>query len=194
MLAMRKLRDPRLASFLNDPERVIRLEAARAINDIPMPALQPQLAASLARFTAHTDSTGTAEAPRMSHAFTREVWQLDRTGTAADLRSDANFVAKPTEVTELAVGAAPRNAGNKFLARISGTIEAPETGEYIFAIASDDDSILSVGTSDDRASLVELAHVDGYSEPTDFESQPNQRSKPVHLVKGQRYAIQALHA
>ena len=194
MLAMRKLRDPRLASFLNDPERVIRLEAARAINDIPMPALQPQLAASLARFTAHTDSTGTAEAPRMSHAFTREVWQLDRVGTAADLRSDANFSAKPTEVTELAVGAAPRNAGNKFLARISGTIEAPETGEYIFAIASDDDSILSVGTSDDRASLVELAHVDGYSEPTDFESQPNQRSKPVHLVKGQRYAIQALHA
>ncbi len=194
MLAMRKLRDPRLASFLNDPERVIRLEAARAINDIPMNDLQPQLAASLARFTVPASNTATIEAPRMTHSFTREVWQLDRVGTAEDIRNPASFASPPTESTELAVGAAPRNAGNKFLARISGTIEAPETGDYTFAIASDDDSILFVGTSADAATLVELAHVDGYSEPTDFESQANQRSKLVHLEKGQRYAIQALHA
>jgi len=192
-LAMRKLRDPRIAGFLNDPERPIRLEAARVINDIPMPALRPQLAASAARFTAPPSATVT-EAPRMNHEFTREVWKLGRTGTVEDLRSGEVFARTPDESKPLLVGEAPKNAGNQYVARIRGVIEAPETGEYQLAIASDDDSILFLGTSDDPATLVEIARVEGYSNPGDYEGQPGQRSKPVQLEKGRRYAIQALHA
>ena len=192
-LAMRKLRDPRIAGFLNDPERVIRLEAARAINDIPMHALRPQLAASAARFATPPSAT-VAEAPRMSHEFTREVWKLGRVGTVEDLRQGEVFTRTPDESKQLVVAEAPKNAGNQYIARIRGVIEAPETGDYELAIASDDDSILFLGTSDDPASLVEIAHVEGYSNPGDYESQPAQRSKPVRLEKGRRYAIQALHA
>jgi mono/diheme cytochrome c family protein len=192
-LAMRKLRDPRIAGFLNDPERVIRLEAARAINDIPMNTLRPQLAASAARFATSPSAT-VAEARRMNHEFTREVWKLGRVGTVEDLRKGEVFTRTPDESKQLVVAEAPKNAGNQYIARIRGVIEAPETGEYELAIASDDDSILFLGRSDDPTSLVEIAHVEGYSNPGDYESQPAQRSKPVRLEKGRRYAIQALHA
>jgi putative membrane-bound dehydrogenase-like protein len=194
LLAMRKLRDPRIAPFLDDPERSLRLEAARAINDIPMNDLRGRLAASAARFAPAAGSAVVEEEPPSRHSFRREVWKLGRVGTVDDLRSGEVFRRAPDESQDLAVAEAPRNAGNQFVARISGFVEAPETGEYVFAISSDDDSILSVGTSDDPASLVEIARVDGYANPGDFESQDAQRSKPIRLEKGKRYAIQALHA
>ena len=194
LLAMRKLCDPRIASFLDDPERSLRLEAARAINDIPMNELRGRLAASAARFAPTVGGTVVEDEPPSRHSFRREVWKLGRTGTVDDLRSGEVFRRAPDESQELLVAEAPRNAGNQFIARISGVVEAPETGEYVFAIASDDDSILSLGTSEDPASLVEIARVEGYTNPGDFESQDGQRSRPVRLEKGKRYAIQALHA
>jgi putative membrane-bound dehydrogenase-like protein len=194
LLAMRKLRDPRIASVLGDPERTLRLEAARAINDIPMNDLRPRLAASAASFATKAGSAVVAEEAPSRHVFRRDVWKLGRVGTVQDLRSREVFARTPDESKELAVAEAPRNAGNQFIARISGVVEAPETGEYVFAVSSDDDSILFVGTSDDPASLVEVAHVDGYTNPGDFESQELQRSKPIRLEKGKHYAIQALHA
>jgi putative membrane-bound dehydrogenase-like protein len=199
VLAMRKLRDPRLASFLSDPERRVRLEAARAINDIPMNALRPQLAASLGRFTASAGSgTGSPtpaqdEAPP-AHRLVREIWMLGRTGTLADF-NDASIVGKPpTETVVLATGEAKRNIGNGYISRISGTVVAPETGDYRFAVCSDDDSVLSVGTSDDPSTLRPVARVEGYADPGIFDAQPGQVSAPIRLEKGRSYAIQALHA
>lgn len=194
LLAMRKLRDPRIAQFLDDPERALRLEAARAINDIPLDDLRPRLAASASRFAPRADSVAIQDEPPLRHSFRREVWKLGRVGTVQDLRSGEVFRRPPDESTELSVAEAPRNAGNQFVARISGVIEAPESGDYVFAIASDDDSILSLGTSEAVESLVEIARVGGYTNPGDFESQESQRSKPIRLEKGKRYAIQALHA
>jgi putative membrane-bound dehydrogenase-like protein len=194
LLAMRKLRDPRVAQFLDDPDRLLRLEAARAVNDIPLDELRPRLAASAARFASRADSVLVEEAAPPGHIFRREVWKLGRTGTVEDLRAGAVFRRPPDESTELPVAEAPRNAGNQFVARIFGVVEAPETGDYVLAIASDDDSILSIGSSEDPASLVEIARVEGYTNPGDFTSQESQRSKPLRLEKGRRYAIQALHA
>jgi putative membrane-bound dehydrogenase-like protein len=194
LLAMRKLRDPRIAQFLDDPQRELRLEAARAINDLPMHALRPRLAASAARFAGTGDVSLAVEAPAPSHVFRRDVWKLGRAGTMDDLRSGEVFRRPPDESAPLKFGEAPRNAGNQFAARISGVVEAPESGEYVFAISSDDDSILRVGTTEDVSSLVEVARVEGYSNPGDFDGQQSQRSKPITLVKGRRYAIEALHA
>ncbi|MFZ9881159.1 MAG: HEAT repeat domain-containing protein, partial [Phycisphaerales bacterium] len=94
-LAMRKLRDERIAGFLNDPDRRIRLEAARAINDIPMPALRARLAASIARFGAMEPEQSLAEVAPPAHRFTREVWKLGRVGTRADLADTALFAREP---------------------------------------------------------------------------------------------------
>jgi quinoprotein glucose dehydrogenase len=45
LLAMRRLADPAVADFLNDREPSLVLEAARAINDVPIAAAIPKLAA-----------------------------------------------------------------------------------------------------------------------------------------------------
>ena len=45
LLAMRRLARPEIAMFLHDPDPQFVLEAARAVNDLPMPAALPQLAA-----------------------------------------------------------------------------------------------------------------------------------------------------
>ena len=45
LLAMRRLADPAVANYLNDPEPSLVLEAARAINDVPIAAAIPKLAA-----------------------------------------------------------------------------------------------------------------------------------------------------
>ena len=194
VLAMRKLRDPRIAGFLNDPERTVRLEAARAINDIPMNGLRPQLAASLARFTS-LDSASTAQdvAPP-AHRFTREIWLLGRPGTLADFNDASLLARKPDQTLESTTGETKRNIGNGYISRVSGFVEAPESGDYVFAICSDDDSVLLVGASDDAASLRPVAKVEGYADPGMFDAQPAQQSKPIRLEKGKRYAIEARHA
>lgn len=49
LLALRKMKSPRVAEFLADPEFQIVAEAARAINDMPIPEAYPALAAALDR-------------------------------------------------------------------------------------------------------------------------------------------------
>ena len=44
VVALRRLEDPGLADFLNDPEPLVVLEAARAIHDVPVAAAMPTLA------------------------------------------------------------------------------------------------------------------------------------------------------
>ncbi len=51
LLAMRRLRMPEVAVFLHDADPLIVLEAARAINDVPITAAMPQLAALVAQPT-----------------------------------------------------------------------------------------------------------------------------------------------
>ncbi|MEY4116961.1 MAG: Quinoprotein glucose dehydrogenase precursor [Planctomycetota bacterium] len=194
VLAMRKLRDPRIATFLNDPERRIRLEAARAVNDIPMPSLRPQLAASIARFTTLDTASVGHDEPPASHRLVREVWTLGRTGTLADFKDPAILAKAPDQKFETNTGETKRNIGNGYISRITGFVEAPESGEYVFAICSDDDSVLSVGTTDDPATLREVAKVEGYADPGIYDAQPAQQSQPIRLEKGRRYAIRALHA
>jgi len=194
LLSMRKLRDPRIATFLNDPERRIRLEAARAINDIPMPSLRPQLAASIARFTTLDTASIGHDEPPAAHRLVREVWTLGRTGTLADFGDAAIMAKAPDQKFETNTGETKRNIGNGYISRITGFVEAPESGEYVFAICSDDDSVLSVGTTDDPSTLREVAKVEGYSDPGIYDAQPAQQSKPIRLEKGRRYAILALHA
>jgi putative membrane-bound dehydrogenase-like protein len=195
LLAMRRLRDERIAAFLGDPDRLVRLEAARAINDLPITQLRPALAASMQRFArSESDTASAADVAPPAHCFVREVWKLGRAATREDFADTMLLARAPDERKDLAAPEAPRNAGNQYLARISGFVEAPETGDYIFAIASDDDSLLLLGTSDDPSTLREIATVSGYTDPGDYESQDGQRSAPIRLEKGRRYAFVALHA
>lgn len=57
LLALRKLKDPQIATFLHDSEQSLAYEAIRAINDLPLPSVQDELA-DLIRFF-HPGELGT---------------------------------------------------------------------------------------------------------------------------------------
>lgn len=51
LLALRRMQSPAVAAFLHDADQLIVLEAARAINDVPINSAMPQLAALIERPT-----------------------------------------------------------------------------------------------------------------------------------------------
>lgn len=59
VLVQRRTADKRVAQFLNDPDPLVKAEAARAIHDLPMDDLFPQLAAILPKLTSAADPDAT---------------------------------------------------------------------------------------------------------------------------------------
>jgi hypothetical protein len=116
-------------------------------------------------------------------------------GTAvSDLENASVFPDNPSSVsilTDLFEG--PSNIGDNYGAKYSGYITAPQTGNYTFWIASDDNSELSLSTSEDPAGKRKIASVPLWTNPRDWYAYPDQQSAPIFLVAGQRYYIEALH-
>ncbi|MCU0705587.1 MAG: HEAT repeat domain-containing protein [Fimbriiglobus sp.] len=114
VLALRKLADKRVSRFLKDAEVLVRAEAARAINDLPIESEQPTLAAALADApTAKSD----ALARRALHAAYR-LGGADRAKAVFGVVVDANYSA-PLRAEALAclkqwVEPTPRDRVNGF--------------------------------------------------------------------------------
>jgi quinoprotein glucose dehydrogenase len=83
LLAWRRLERPEVARFLNDADPRLVLEAARAINDVPIPEAMPKLAALI-------DRTGLA-APVLYRVLNARF----RSGQPEDARALAAFAARP---------------------------------------------------------------------------------------------------
>ncbi len=82
LLALRRLERPEIAQFLTDEDPLLVLEAARAINDVPIPAALPQLAALLTK--------PTASDPLQIRVLNANF----RTGTAATALALATFASE----------------------------------------------------------------------------------------------------
>lgn len=89
LLALRRFEDPRVARFLEDPDPDLVLEAARAINDVPISAAMPGLAALASR-------------PELSGPLARRVLNANyRLGQAEGAAAVAHLAARddlPREV------------------------------------------------------------------------------------------------
>jgi hypothetical protein len=79
-----------------------------------------------------------------------------------------------------------------YMGQIIGYLTAPESGNYQFAIASDDHSILYLGTTDQRSSKREICNYNGSTGQWNLGAQANQRSAVIPLVAGQRYYFEAV--
>ncbi|HEY0771183.1 MAG TPA: Ig-like domain-containing protein, partial [Sphingobacteriaceae bacterium] len=99
---------------------------------------------------------------------------------------------QPSSVDVLTDFIAPRNNGDSYGARIRGYVCAPETGNYVFYISSDDNSELWLSTDDDPANkrLIASSKWTNYNE---WAKYPTQQSAEIALVKGTKYYIEALH-
>lgn len=81
---------------------------------------------------------------------------------------------------------------NNYGGQMIGYLTAPETGNYKFGIASDDNSILYLGTSEDRATKREICSRDGSGGQWNFGLATSQRSAYIPLEAGKRYYFEAV--
>lgn len=80
-----------------------------------------------------------------------------------------------------------------YVARFRGLIHPPATGRYRFAIASDDSSVLLLGTGPDPATRRIIASMHGSARERDWSRTAGQRSEELLLEAGRAYYIEAIH-
>jgi ELWxxDGT repeat protein len=122
-------------------------------------------------------------------ALTREVW----TNITGNKVSSIPVNTPPTYTQTVSEFKGPINEANNYGARYSGYLCVPATGNYKFMIASDDYSELYLSTSESKADKKLIAYVYGATRQNDFTKYPSQQSALIHLEKGTRYYIEALH-
>ena len=80
-----------------------------------------------------------------------ETWNDLEGDRVSDLTSDARFPLSPDTVAVVNTWTMPQTSPNvdNFGRRVRGFFRAPTTGDYTFAVASDDNSALMLGQTED---------------------------------------------
>ncbi|TVR46037.1 MAG: hypothetical protein EA425_17545, partial [Puniceicoccaceae bacterium] len=123
----------------------------------------------------------------------REVFEGIPGSTIADLIEHPTFPEHPSStniVTHLFE--APSNIDDDYGQRMHGLIRAPQTGNYTFWIASDDNGLLLLSPNSSPAGAVEIASVPGWTSSRQWDKYPEQQSATIPLVEGEYYYISAL--
>lgn len=117
--------------------------------------------------------------------------------TVADLTANPNFPNAPGSYDVIAMPMAglfsPLDVADNYGRMIRGYVEAPQTGQYTFWIASDDDSELWLSTDTTEAAKVKIAENLGAVGPHNYFAKPAQKSALISLVTGQKYYLEVLH-
>lgn len=104
-----------------------------------------------------------------------------------------DFTQIPSVISQPTIFEGPTNIADNYVSRMRGYLCVPQTGNYTFWIASDDDSELYLSTDDNPANKVRIAYVTGYTAVQQWTKYASQQSSPVALVAGKRYYIEAIH-
>ncbi len=114
-------------------------------------------------------------------------------GTAVvNLTSNANYPNSPSSSGTRTLFEMPNNQGNNFGLRMKGYICPPTTGNYIFWIASDDNSELWLSTNSSTANKIKIAYHTGFTNSRQWNKYSTQKSASISLVAGQLYYVEAL--
>ncbi|MFD3004065.1 PA14 domain-containing protein, partial [Pontibacter toksunensis] len=107
--------------------------------------------------------------------------------------SDIPLGSAPSSTSQLSLFEAPSGLGSNYGARVRGYICPPQTGNYTFFIASDDNSELWLSTTDSPSDKQKIASVTGWTYSREWGKYASQKSAAVRLEAGKRYYIEALH-
>lgn len=124
----------------------------------------------------------------------REVY-LNIPGQAViDLTSSPNFPDNPSSTNIVEdFFESPSGFADNFGERLRGFIKPPITGEYVFWIASDDNSELWLSSDDQPTNAELIASVPQWTGSREWFAYPEQESIPIFLESGKIYYIEALH-
>ena len=121
--------------------------------------------------------------------ISREVW----TGISGTTVASIPVGTTPNITDTLPNFEAPAGWADNYGTRLRGYIKAPVTGNYIFWIASDDNSELWLSTTNDNpANKVNIASVTEWTGSGEWGKFPSQKSAPIHLDANQSYYVEAL--
>ena len=127
------------------------------------------------------------------------LWQcygnIGNSTAVSALTSASSYPNQPTQTIMETSFEAPHNTGNiDYGERLSGYLDPPTTGYYIFTIASSDQGQLWLSTNNNPANVQEIASVSTYTGYRDWSNanNPTQTSVPIYLSAGQPYYVMAL--
>ncbi len=125
--------------------------------------------------------------------LTLQLWRnIPKVGGIAPLLKDPRYPGKPDVEQRLPLFEAPSNWDDNFGARMAGFVRAPLDGDYTFWIAGDDFAELWLSESDDPTNKRKIAWTSYWTKPRDWDLRKEQKSKPITLVAGKSYFIEAL--
>ena len=122
-------------------------------------------------------------------ALIREVW----TNVSGNKVASIPVNTPPSYIDTLSSFEGPVNQGDRYGSRYRALLCVPETGDYQFFIASNDEGELWLSTDASSANKTKIAHVPGYSNPREYTRHLAQASGLIRLTQGQNYYIEALH-
>jgi hypothetical protein len=129
---------------------------------------------------------------RAQNGLLREVFN-DVSGGLDGLRGHPDFPGSPSLVDVIPEFETPGGIGDFYGQRVRGYLEAPQTGNYTFWIASDDQSELYLASDEQPQNASLIASVFNWTDSRQWDAEPNQRSQSIRLEQGRRYYIEALH-
>ncbi len=128
-----------------------------------------------------------------AQTIVREVYTNITGSAVVNLTTATNFPYFPNLRTYPTNFEAPVNFGDNYGTRLRGYVVAPSSGDYVFWIASDDQSELYLSSNDLPENKRLIARVNASTTSREWTKEANQQSAPVPLEAGQRYYIEALH-
>jgi hypothetical protein len=110
----------------------------------------------------------------------------------ADLTTNVAYPNNPAVTATLDKFEYGIDLADNYGARVRGYICAPETGDYTFYIAGDDQAGLWLSTDDNAANKVLIASAPSWTVFREWNKFASQKSQPIRLIKGVRYYIETL--
>jgi len=122
-----------------------------------------------------------------------EFWDNSGGGTTIpDLTNNANYPDNPTSATWISKFQSPANRADNYGVRGRAFITPPESGDYTFWVAGDDNCELWLSTDDSPANAALICRVATWTGVAEWGKEAGQKSAPVALVAGQKYYLEGL--
>lgn len=115
------------------------------------------------------------------------------TSAAADWTRSIRPNVKPDTTAELKSFQSPVEVADRYSSRVRGYVYPLKTGDYVFAVTSDDQSKLFLSTSSNPKNKKLIASASEWVEAGNYKKFPTQKSKPIRMVAGRKYYIEAIH-